>query len=79
MRLSGTGDVMVDSLVWNKMAGAFNTLNELTENSFDQLVERFQKFQHHHHDSSDAVALYDPTEMKNFANKHAPGLYDLIL
>jgi len=30
VRLSGTGDVMVDSLVWNKMAGAFNTLNELT-------------------------------------------------
>ena len=30
VRLSGTGDVMVDSLVWNKMAAAFNTLNELT-------------------------------------------------
>lgn len=33
----------------------------------------------HHYESSDAVPLYDPGQMKEFADKNAPGLFNIIL
>jgi len=33
----------------------------------------------HHYESSDAVPLYDPGQIKEFADKSAPGLFNVIL
>ena len=33
----------------------------------------------YHYESSDAVSLYDPGQMKEFADKSAPGLFNVIL
>jgi len=33
----------------------------------------------HHYESSDAVPLYAPGQMKEFADKTAPGLFNVIL
>ena len=53
----------------------------ILENSFDYLVERFQRalLQHHQVQNSDSFSLYEPGEMKEFSEKHAPGLFDVIL
>lgn len=32
-----------------------------------------------YYESSDAVPLYDPGQMKEFADKSAPGLFDVLL
>ena len=50
-----------------------------SENSFDYLVERFQRALHQHYEGNNALALYTPSEMKKFAEKNAPGLFNLIL
>lgn len=50
----------------------------ILENSVDYLVERFQRaLLQHQVQNSDS--LYEPGEMKEFLEKHAPGLFDVIL
>ena len=34
---------------------------------------------HQHHEGNIALALYTPSEMEKFAEKNAPGLFNLIL
>lgn len=41
-----------------------------SENSFDYLVERFQRALHQHYEGNNALALYTPSEMKKFAEKN---------
>ena len=50
-----------------------------SKNSFDYLVERFQRALHQHHEGNIALALYTTSEMEKFAEKNAPGLFNLIL
>ena len=50
-----------------------------SENSFDYLVERFQRALHQHYEGNNVLPLYTPSEMKKFAEKNAPGLFNLIL
>lgn len=40
---------------------------------------KFQISLQHHYESSNAVPLYDPEHMKEFADKCAPGLFNVIL
>lgn len=44
----------------------------LTEKFFEQLV-------YHFYASGEPTTLYSPHAMKDFAEKHAPGLFKLIL
>ena len=39
----------------------------VSESSFDQLMGNFQVSLQHHYESSNAVPLYDPEQMKEFA------------
>ena len=49
------------------------------ENSFDCLVEKFQRALYQHYQAQNAASLYEPTEMKTFAEQNAPGLFNIIL
>ena len=40
---------------------------------------KFQITLQHHYESCDAVPLYDPEQMKEFADKCTPGLFNVIL
>lgn len=51
----------------------------ILENSVDYLVERFQRALLQHHQVQNSDSLYEPGEMKEFSEKHAPGLFDVIL
>lgn len=51
----------------------------ILENSFDYLVERFQRALLQNHQVQNSDSLYEPGEMKEFSEKHAPGLFDVIL
>lgn len=51
----------------------------ILENSVDYLVERFQRALLQHHQVQNSDSLYEPGEMKEFLEKHAPGLFDVIL
>ena len=42
-------------------------------------MAKFQMSLQHHYGSSDAVPLYDPGQMKEFADNCAPGLFNVIL
>ena len=42
-------------------------------------MRKFQISLQHHYESSDAVPLCDPGEMKEFADKCALGLFNVIL
>ena len=50
----------------------------VSESSFDQLMGNFQVSLQHHYESSNAVPLCDPEQMKEFADKCAPGLFNVI-
>lgn len=47
--------------------------------TFDQLVSQCQSAMFHYYDSKPEVPLYDPAVMRNFCEKHSPGLFDLLL
>ena len=64
---------------WYKQGIKYLPFLLISENSFDQLVGKFQKSLQHHYESSNAVPLYDPGQMKKFADKSAPGLFNVIL
>ena len=51
----------------------------ILENSVDYLVERFQRALLQHHQVQNSDSLYEPGEMKEFSEKHALGLFDVIL
>ena len=63
---------------WYKQGIKYLPFLLISENSFDQLVGKFQKSLQHHYESSNAVPLYDPGQMKKFADKSAPGLFNVI-
>lgn len=50
----------------------------ISENSLDQLMGKFQIQLQHHYENSDAMPLYDPGQMKKFADKSAPDLFNVI-
>ena len=64
---------------WHKQGIRYLPFLLISENSFDQLVGKFQKSLQHHYESSNALPLYDPGLMKKFADKSAPGLFNVIL
>jgi len=60
-----------------------NVLHQLLKNNltqpFDQLVSQCQSAMFCSYDSKPEVPLYDPTVMRDFCEKHSPGLFDLLL
>ncbi|XP_066030173.1 uncharacterized protein, partial [Pocillopora verrucosa] len=51
----------------------------ISENSFDKLMGKFQISLQHHYENSDALPLCDPGLMKEFADKSALSLFNVIL
>lgn len=48
------------------------------EPTLDQLISQFQLVLYRYY-QREGQSLYDPTAMRDFAEKHAPGLFDMIL
>lgn len=46
---------------------------------FDQLVTQCQTAMFKYYESRPEVPLYDPAVMRDFCEKNAPGLFDLLL
>ena len=59
-----------------------NTYLYFTDDDFPALITKFQIALYRYHHSTDEnfnSTLYDPSTMRLFANRHAPGLFDKIL
>ena len=42
-------------------------------------MEKFQRALYQHYQAQNAASLYEPTEVKKFAEQNAPGLFNIIL
>ena len=51
----------------------------LADLTFDQLVSQFQTAMFRYYESNPEVPLYNPAVMRDFCDKNAPGLFDLLL
>ncbi|KAK3745427.1 hypothetical protein QZH41_010251 [Actinostola sp. cb2023] len=73
--INENGDALLVADEWDKI---IKQLYQSKDMSLESLVEKFQIALHNHYIEG-GTPLYNVTEMRDFTEKHAPGLFKLIL